>query len=507
MDPDLKHALRTPLNHILGFCEMLIEEAADDTNGVLHGRVALVRDLERIHEVGRRLPGAINLLFDEAGSPAGSSLIDHEILTPLRQIVDWTGRLGETAIDFGDDAGAADIAKIRFAAQHLLELVELHFPAGRATADATVDDASPAIHLLLKDAEVPDSSTALSLPGSILIADDDAANREMLARRLRRLGHTVAIAPNGRIALEMIQAHAYDLLLLDMFMPEMDGEQVLRHLQAHHPAARLPVIVLSASEDSGKVAHAITLGAQDYLPKPFDPALLRARISSCLETKRLHDREAAYLATIRRERDRSDELLRVILPAEVAAELKARGEVRPRRVENVAVLFADIAGFTRYCDSRDPETVHHELQSLVQALEEVTAAHGMEKIKTIGDSFLATSGLMHPNPGAALDGVRCGLAMIHAARALPAAWELRVGVHCGPLVAGIVGRQKYQYDIWGDTVNTAARVQSEAPVGGLCVNPETWSLLESRCTGRSLGLRELKGKGPQELFEIDGIRD
>lgn len=108
---------------------------------------------------------------------------------------------------------------------------------------------------------------------------------------------------------------------------------------------------------------------------------------------------------------------------------------------------------------------------------------------------------------ATLDCVRCGLAMIEAARKLPCEWSLRVGVHCGPVVAGIVGRQKYQYDIWGDTVNIASRVQSEAPVGVLCVSAETWRLVGPRCEGRSLGLREMKGKGAQELFHVESIRD
>ena len=131
----------------------------------------------------------------------------------------------------------------------------------------------------------------------------------------------------------------------------------------------------------------------------------------------------------------------------------------------------------------------------------------MEKIKTIGDAFLAAAGLMRSSAESAVDCVRCGLAMIRAAKSLPCDWNLRVGVHCGPLVAGIVGRQKYQYDIWGDTVNTASRVQGEAPVGGLCVSAETWRLVEHRCTGRALGHRELKGKGTVELFHIKGIRD
>ena len=113
---------------------------------------------------------------------------------------------------------------------------------------------------------------------------------------------------------------------------------------------------------------------------------------------------------------------------------------------------------------------------------------------------------MRSTPNSALDCVRCVLAMIEVSRTLSCGWEIRVGVHCGPLVAGIVGRQKYQYDIWGDTVNIASRVQSEAPAGTLCVNSDTWRLLEAHCTGRLIGLREMKGKGAQELFQIESVR-
>ena len=490
---------------------MLIEEAQDQPQDGPTGRLQLVPDLQRIHEAGRRLLGVINTLFDDSIPEAErleESHIHHEVRTPLNQIIGYTELLQEDAAGLDDQACVADLAKIHTAALRLLDLVLANFGGKRFSVDAAERlDPSQPVSLLRKELEIPDDPARAQQLGNILIADDDSANREMLARRLRRLGHTVSTAENGRQVVEMIRTGSYDLLLLDIIMPEMDGYEVLKYLQINRPAAHLPVIVLSASDDSRKVAESIKLGAQDYLPKPFDPVLLQARIGSCLEKKRLRDREAAYLKMIQIERDRSDDLLKVILPADIAAELKARGEVRPRRVDNVAVLFADVAGFTRYCDSRDPETVHRDLQSLVKELENLTAIHGMEKIKTIGDAFLSAAGLMRSSPESTLDCVRCGLAMIRAARNLPCEWQLRVGVHCGPVVAGIVGRQKYQYDIWGDSVNTASRVQGEAPVGGLCVNSATWRLLEHRCTGHSLGLRELKGKGMQELFQIDSVRD
>lgn len=501
----LKHELRTPLNHIIGFCEMLIEEAEDDEGGQ---RATLVPDLRRIHEAGRRLLGVVNDLFDDSIPEAErleESHIHHEVRTPLNQIIGYTELLQEDAADLGDAASAEDLAKIHTAAHRLLELVMANFGSARFPVDESerLDPDHP-VKLLHRQAPLRRHD---HLTGNILLADDDAANREMLTRRLRRLGHTVTTASDGREVLEMVRVGSYDLLLLDIVMPELDGYQVLEYLQANPPPAALPIIALSASDDADNVARCIEVGAEDYLPKPFDPTLLQARIDSCLDKKRLRDREAKYLRTIQREKERSDDLLHVILPADIAAELKATGEVKPRRIDNVAVLFADVAEFTSYCESRDPETIHRDLQKLVKELEILTAAHGMEKIKTIGDAYLAAAGLLKITDDPALDCVRCGLAMIEMTKILPSAWKLRVGVHCGPVVAGIVGRQKYQYDIWGDTVNSAARMQTEACPGTLCVSTETWQLVKAHCRGRSLGLREIKGKGQIEVFAIDALRE
>lgn len=510
--PSLKHELRTPLNHIIGFCEMLIEEATDQDAAA---RAELVPDLQRIHEAGRRLLGVINDLFDSSIPEAerlDQSRIHHEVRTPLNQIIGYTELLEEVAGESGDTAALPDLAKIRSASLMLLDLVIVNFDSTRFPVDASEHlDPDEPIKLLRRD-EPPSGEgplrvgNATSSTGVVLIADDDPTNREMLARRLRRLGHRVELAEDGRQVVEKVRAGSYDLLLLDLVMPRMDGYEVLNYLRNNPPARHLPIIVLSASDDTRKIAHSIELGAQDYLTKPFDPVLLQARIDSCLENKRLRDREADYLRTIQREKERSDDLLHVILPADIAAELKANGVVCPRRIENVAVLFADVAGFTHYCDSRDPETIHRDLQDLVKELEILTVSHRMEKIKTIGDAYLAAAGLLKVTDKPLLDCVRCGLAMIKSARALPAAWDLRVGIHVGPVVAGIVGRQKYQYDIWGDTVNVAARMQAEARPGRLCVSEENWRLLERDCRGSSLGVREIRGKGRIEVFEVEALK-
>jgi class 3 adenylate cyclase len=342
--------------------------------------------------------------------------------------------------------------------------------------------------------------------GSLLVVDDDEGNRSMLARRLVRLGYKVALAENGRHALEALQGERFDLMLLDVQMPELNGYEVLERMKADPALRDIPVIVLSASDESERVARCIEMGAEDYLPKPFDPVLLQARIGASLEKKRLRDREISYLRQIQEEKQRSDDLLHIILPHDVAEELKGTQAVRPRRFENVGVLFCDIIAFTAYCDQHPPETILKHLQSLVEAFEVIVSEHGLEKIKTIGDCFMATAGLLAPLQNPALNCIRCGFGMIARARELPPHWQLRVGVHVGPVIAGVVGHRKYQYDVWGDTVNIAARMEQAARPSSICVTADIWQALAPDCEGECQGHIQIKGKGELDLFSIRALR-
>ena len=250
----------------------------------------------------------------------------------------------------------------------------------------------------------------------------------------------------------------------------------------------------------------IEIGAEDYLPKPFNPVLLKARIGACMEKKRLRDREVLHLVQIEQEKKRADELLHVILPHEIVQELKASNFVKPRRHEDVAVLFCDIVGFTPYSAERQPEEIVASLQLLFEAYEDLASQYDMYKIKTIGDSFMSTAGLIVPVRNPVENAARCGLAMVQAAKELPAGWDVRVGIHAGPVVAGVVGRKQYLYDLWGDTVNTAARVESHGAPGGVNVSASAWARLGDAVRGRSLGVISVKGKGEMEIFQVDGFR-
>jgi CheY-like chemotaxis protein len=339
----------------------------------------------------------------------------------------------------------------------------------------------------------------------LLVVDDNEANRDMLGRRLTRLGYAVATAVDGYDALDQIAQTLFDLILLDVMMPGLDGFEVLRRLKTDESQRHIPVIMLSASDEIESAVRCIELGAEDYLPKPIDAVLLRARIGASLEKKRLRDQEILYLNQIDAEGRRADELLHVILPGEVVAELKATNGVAPRRYEDVAVLFCDIVGFTSYCDVREPHEVIPPLQGLVEAYEQIAARHDLQKIKTIGDAFMAAAGLLHPVNKPVEVCVRAGLEMIAQTQALSTGWNVRVGIHVGPVVAGVLGQRQYLFDLFGDTVNTAARIESSGTPGSVTLSAAAWATIADHARSTSLGAVELKGKGRLELFRFDGF--
>ena len=505
----LRHELRTPINHILGYCELLLEE------GQLAGAGA--EDLRRIHAAGRELQALLTKNFDEKhfSGPRDLHQLYHDLRTPANHIIGYSDLLIEQAEDSGKREPIPDLTKIRGAATHWLALMEAHL-MGPIPADSTDAGVAAASHPRVAT-RTPSTAFALPEPksalgpfqdeGAILVVDDDESSREMLARRLRRLGYTVSAVSNGLHALNLALRQEFDLVMLDLVMPEIDGFQVLGRLQADPALKHLPVIVLSGLDDENGIARCIEMGATDYLAKPFNPVFLRARISACLEKKRLRDREVTYLRQIQEEQRRSEELLHIILPRDVATELKATNLVQPRRFERVAVVFCDIVGFTAWCEKRSPEEVLPCLQGLVEAYEKLATQYSLEKIKTIGDAFMATAGMLVPLANPTLDAVRCGLAMAATARALPPHWQVRVGIHFGPVIAGVVGRSKYQYDVWGDTVNTAMRMAQAATPGAVYVNQDTWMLLGQSCRGQPRGRLPIKGKGELDLFQIEAVTD
>jgi adenylate cyclase len=336
---------------------------------------------------------------------------------------------------------------------------------------------------------------------AILVVDDDENNRYTLTQRLRRQGYeNVTVATNGRDALDSIGKQPFDLILLDIMMPEMNGYEVLERLKRDDKLRHIPVIMISALTELDSVVRCIELGAEDYLPKPFNNVLLGARIGASLERKRLHDREAQHLAEIDRQRVRADELLHAILPAAAVRELRNKDRVSAKRYDDVTVLFGDLVGFTSYCERNPPDQVVACLDRLVAEFEEIAARHRLEKIKTMGDAFMATGNLLEPHPDPVMASIGCAFDMAEAAHRNAGNWQLRIGIHIGPVVAGVIGRTKFNFDIWGDTVNVAARLSQFGSEGAVYLTGDAWQRVKDRCAGDCLGPVPLKGKGELEVY-------
>jgi class 3 adenylate cyclase len=247
---------------------------------------------------------------------------------------------------------------------------------------------------------------------------------------------------------------------------------------------------------------------------PPEYEILKARIHNCLERRLQQKREEELrgqlehlLLNVRNAERTADRLLMSIFPKDAVRELKSTNTIAPRRHEEVAVLFCDIVGFTPYCESHPPDQVLQRLETLVEGQEEVAEKHGVEKVKTIGDCFMAVAGLERPGEQAILDSVRCGLELAKMPRERALDWQVRVGIHAGPVVSGKIGQTKFTYDLWGDTVNTAARIEAAAPAECVYVSATVWQRISSHCTGSSQGFIQLKGKGDVELFRVDGFTD
>jgi len=329
----------------------------------------------------------------------------------------------------------------------------------------------------------------------VLIVDDTPTNVVAISGVLKDSFRT-KVATNGEKALALCSAHDRpDLILLDVSMPGMDGYEVCRRLKERPETCQIPIIFLTAKIDAQDEEKGFDVGAVDYIHKPFSGKLVLARVKTHLALQ-----VAVFEAN--QERDKADELLHALLPRKAADEIRTFGTVIPKRYDNTAVLFCDVTNFTSYCDNHEPEDVVTRLDALFVIFERLTVKYGLEKIKTIGDGFMAAANLLQEIDDPLKVAIDCGLEMASTIIDANLGWQVRVGVNAGPVVAGVVGQERYQFDIWGDTVNVAARVIEWAEPGELAVPEEIWRPLRSVYNAEILENREVKGKGLVSICRI-----
>jgi class 3 adenylate cyclase len=344
--------------------------------------------------------------------------------------------------------------------------------------------------------------------GHILVVDDLRTNRLKLCLGLKQQGHTVAEAENGRQAIEMLRAESFDLVLLDIVMPELNGYQVLEVMKNDPGLRDVPVIVISAQDELESVVRGIELGAQDYLPKSFDPVLLRARIQASLEKKQWHDKEQAYISEIQMEREKSERLLLNILPAPIATRLKQTTDIIADSFEDVSVMFIDIVGFTSLAAHMSAASLVSLLNDIFSAIDVLVDRHGLEKVKTSGDAYMVVGGMPIPREDhlQAMADMALDVIETNAKFTRPdgTPCQVRIGIHAGPVVAGVIGTKKFIYDLWGDTVNIASRMESHGIPGAIQVTEVVQDRLNACYRFEPRGEIAIKGKGTMMTYLLMG---
>lgn len=276
----VSHELRTPMNHVIGYSELLIEEAGD-----LQLPQA-VDVLQQIRMAGKQIISRLNEVFVNRTLPPHIPLngARDELRGMVEIVIDLTAQLQ----DLLPDDLHSDLTKIEAAGNNFMKLIEKF--------SSPPEDQEPNVYPAMS-AYVPREALHL-VTGKILVVDDNPDNREVLRQLLSRQGHTIGVAENGKIALDQMRQHSWDLVLLDIMMPVLDGYATLQQIKADEKLKHIPVIVVSALDEIQSVVRCIESGAEDYLTKPFDPTLLRARINASLERYHLREAELRYLAHV-----------------------------------------------------------------------------------------------------------------------------------------------------------------------------------------------------------------
>jgi class 3 adenylate cyclase len=508
---NMRQELLAPVGAIVGYGEMVREAAAE-----LELK-EIGEDLDRVLESANALYAAVNKLLDKKAAEnlfAGKDTdlvqktLRHDLRTPINAIKGY-GEMVLEDLDEGDgEALRPDLERLLDETNRLLSQLDSIIDFSRADGEATGSEKSESgaamFAQLARSIRPVDDQDRERETGRILVVDDIASNRDLLSRRLTQDGHRVSTADGGKQALALLEAQDFDLVLLDLMMPDINGFEVLGRLKASPRLCEVPVIMISALDEVESVISCIEAGAEDYLPKPFNPVLLRARINACLERKSLRDRERRHLARIEDEKERHEKLLLNILPQSVVWRLNDGETLIADRFDEVTVLFSDLVGFTEMSSRLTPSRIVTILNQLFSDFDAAARARGVEKIKMIGDAYMVVAGVPEPRPDHAEAIARMALDMKEAVsrigRTVGEDLALRIGIHSGPVVAGIIGTHRFLYDVWGDTVNVASRLETSSPANHIHISEETANRLAGEFQIKPRGVVQVKGKGDLETY-------
>ena len=361
------------------------------------------------------------------------------------------------------------------------------------------------------------------LHGNILIVDDQAVNVLLLERMLRGAGYRAITSTTDPAAVYALHLeNRYDLILLDLQMPRIDGFQVMESLKEIEADDYLPVLVVTAQPEHK--LRALNAGARDFVSKPFDLAEVLVRVHNMLELRLLHLEAKRLYARVTAEQQVSERLLLNVLPRQIAERLKQQSNLMADTMlgpmddrflpliadsfPDVTVMFADIVGFTGFSAGVTPERLVILLNEIFTDFDDIADRRGLEKIKTIGDAYMAVAGIPVPAVDHVERAAQMALDMLDALdgfnRRNGYSLQMRIGFHCGAVVAGVIGKRKFIYDLWGDTVNIASQMESRGVAGRIQVTDVARQRLGDPFTLVERGAVAVKGQGELHTWFLDG---
>ena len=513
---NIKHDLTNPINAILGYSELLQDTIDLDL-------IVLQDDIKSIHESGISILSEIKKMFSQESIDAQdisdiihNTKLQYSIRIPLTTIIGLTefiieDKLYKSSNEFKDiDDSLKRIAQA--GKELLIQINEL-----KSYSDFSINEL---IDRYKEEINSKESSIAAfnynskqkiqNQIGTILVVDDEPSNIDLLNKILKQSGHVVFKAINASKALEILsdKSNAIDLILLDLIMPGMNGMELLQKLKQDEGTYHIPVIMLSALDEMDTIVECINLGAEDFLMKPLDQVLLRARLNNALEKKYFRDKEFKYQEKIKIEQKKSETLLLNILPRSIADRLKEGETLIADDFENATVLFADLRGFTSISSKISAQELVLMLNNIFSIFDELLIKHSLEKIKTIGDSYMLAGGIPHQREDHAISVASMALDMINVMPQINKesqhSLQIRIGINSGPVSAGVIGKKKFIYDLWGDTVNVASRMESYGINNRIHVSEASYNLLKDSFQFDKRKIQDIPGKGSMQTYLITG---
>lgn len=342
----------------------------------------------------------------------------------------------------------------------------------------------------------------------ILLVDDMDVILDIIIIHLGEFGQdfTFLRANNGREACKVALNEKPDLILMDWEMPVMNGIEALSILKKNIRTKDIPVVILSGFTESCNVKVALDSGAVDYLRKPIDAVELIARVRSVLALSSAFEALKKKSHELLLEREKVEKILRGVIPPQVLNEIKDTGHIRPKRYKKASVMFADLVGFTQKTNKMSPKRLINELNDIFSAFDRIVANNNCTRIKTIGDAYLAVSGLPIEDDDHAVHLVQAAIDfrrfIAQRNRIKSIKWDITIGVNSGNIIGSLIGHENFLYDIFGDSVNVAARLQGQCLPMKIAISESTYDNVKNSFECQLKGVVDMKGIDKMNVYNI-----